>query len=148
MKCSAVVIFALALAAPLFASSARAECLKYDTKATLTGKVVERTGHGKPGDDNAPVRYFVLLVDKPLCFDSDEDYPAEQNVISLQIWAGDAKYCTEHPGINCHAGFINEFSKKYNGKTVKVIGEVFHEILAWHRTKVLILPASINQLSF
>ena len=146
MKTFAAVIFVIALAALCFAAPARAECLKYGSKVMLTGKVAERVGYGEPRNETARVRYHVLVLDKPFCFDSDEDDPAEEEIKNLELKFKDldTKYCDQHPGRNCYSRFIGDFSKRYNGKTIKVYGQLFHAITAWHHTTVNILAESID----
>jgi hypothetical protein len=147
MKNFAAAVAAFALTAALSTAFAQAECLKYDSKTTLTGKVVERVGHGASGrGDTIAVPYHVLVLAEPICFESDEDYPSEQNIKVLQLWIGDDKYCKVHPGKDCGSRFLADFSKKYVGKTVGVFGQLFHQIIAWHRTTVLIDVETINLL--
>jgi hypothetical protein len=117
MKNFAAAIAAFALSAAMATGSAHAECLKYDSKTTLTGKVVERIAHGAPGrGDTVVVPYFVLVLDKPICFDSSEDDPSEQGVKILQLWTNDTNYCTRNPGKSCASRFLVEFSKNMMGK--------------------------------
>ena len=146
MKNFAAVIFVMASVALCFAAPARAECLKYGAKATLAGKVAERIGYGEPRNETAAVRYHVLVLDKPLCFNSDEDDPAEEGIKSLELKLGDLdkKYCDQHSGRNCYSRFVGDFSQRYNGKTIKVYGQLLHAILAWHHTTVHILVESID----
>jgi hypothetical protein len=146
MKKLAIAVFTVALTTMIFTGLVRAECLKYDTKATLTGTVTERIGYGEPRNETGRVRYHALVLDKPLCFDSDEDYPAEKGVRTLQLMVGPWEFCKQYPGKNCDARFIDDFSKRYNGKRVQVSGQPFHAILAWHHTTVLIDVKSIDQL--
>jgi hypothetical protein len=104
----------------MFASSANANCLRYEpATVTLTGVVIVKAFSG---DRNDPI----LKLAEPVCVDgapkASYDSRSEKGVTELQM------VFASYP-----------FGAQWHNKRVTVTGKLFHAFTQAHRTKVLIM---------
>jgi hypothetical protein len=132
---------ALVVSAVLFAHSAlAADCLPYEPETvTLEGTVTRRVFPGPPNFDSVTAGdkklvHWILRLKRPICVGSEKEaddlHEVEAEVLEVQIAPKDHRFY--------------ERNRRALGKRVRVTGTLFHQITAWHVTKVILQATDLE----
>lgn len=118
----------LVILAMVLSATSHSQTYKYEpATVSLQGKLLSATGESP---DGKRITYPALKLNTPIVVNGDQDTPTEKGVVLLHMSLGNES--------------MADF-KRLKGKSVTVLGTLFHSDNGNHQTNVLISPSSITQ---